>query len=178
MKKLITLCLLISSLLFGGITAEAQNKITRKKAKARTSSVSGQKVFGPSLIFKKINSAWQINPNLIRDLKKIGFTEYGTNYGGQYLETSDGTEIECAVTILSKDGITLEYLVPMDKSYYMSGVRLLLSKDNQKGFLQNAKKMGFKGDIREGFIILEGDSAGCCLITEDETGNLFCETFF
>lgn len=178
MKKGIALWLLIISLLFGVLTADAQNKKTRKKAKTHTTSVSGQTVFGPGLIFQKINSAWQINPNLIRDLKKIEFKEYGTNYGGEYLETSDGTEIECSVTIFTKGGITLKYLVPIDTSYVMEGVKLSFGTDDRKRFLDSAKKMGFKGNIRDGYITLEGGNAGSCLISEDESGNLTCETYF
>ena len=176
MKKTITICLLVVTLLAGGMTMDA--KTPAKKSKARTTSVSGQTVFSPNLIFKKINSAWQINPNLMKDLKKIGFTEHGTNYGGAFLETSDGSEIECSANIFIKGGITLEYLVPIDTSYVMEGVKLSLSEDEQKKFLDNAKKMGFKGNIRNGYITLEGGRAGSCLISEDQDGNLLCETYF
>ena len=106
MKKIITVCLLIVTLLIGGMTMEA--KTTKKKAKAKTTQISNISNpaghtykckfpdFSFTLVFNSNNTGYRLR-------------DYGEGYGGQterdnFTWSSNGNKINCS---LFPDGLQM-----------------------------------------------------------------------
>lgn len=99
MKRIITILMLATVVLWGGMTLEA--KTTKKRASTKTITTYTPKEFGPDLFLKKGKYSYNMSfrPDIRNSLIQLGFTGKGNIY------TKDGIEVE----IYSRDEIIITF---------------------------------------------------------------------
>lgn len=157
MKKIITICLLVITLLAGGMTAEA--KTTKKKGKARTTQSNKSTVDGSSKLdydtFFSDQGGFEFKNMMEIEsaLYKAGFklksssTQYKFTCNGTTVEIyGDGDQIEISIKFMSKknsetfvskmedSGFEYKYSTRSGISYYGKRNILMLEEANSVTF--------------------------------------------
>lgn len=99
MRKIITILMLATIVLLGGLSLEA--KTTKKRVSTKTTTTSAPKEFGPDIFLKKGKYSFSMSfrPDIRNSLKQLGFTGKGDIY------SKDGTTVE----IYSRDEIIITF---------------------------------------------------------------------
>lgn len=183
MKKVITICMLIVSLIAGGMTMDA--KTTKKKSSHKTSaSASQSNTFGIKSFLEKNAGEWDIKPDnkIEATLSKLGFTKTPVSYmssrpvvkdeNGNYITPQgcycDGSTTFCvSIAYYEKDGVQVSILYSSyngNGPWFDSVMIVFPSAEKRSSFLNQATGMGFKKVDASSYDLCKGRCIGLNLI--------------
>ena len=167
MKKAILICLLVASVMIGGLTIEA--KTTKKKGKARTSqSANGSNQLLATTFVKKTRYGYADVTNLQNKLINLGFKKIFYGKTSEGVDEDSGSTIRTYETKYSRTIDGKETVVTIIDEYFDDAVEVTLNKILIK-FPSQSDVNAFEKSIK---------SLGLKLESNDEYGRVYGNNYY
>ena len=146
MKKIITICLIVVTLLVGGMTATAKTTTTSRHSTAKSKSSSRTSGLTINDFCHKVGSQYLFKDNLPSIIESLGFKLVSSKRYQDDTITTEDIFVLCESKTYKKGGITIVLESAIEEGYLGNGSMTIKfsSSAEKKNFLKSATSIGFK----------------------------------